>query len=284
MKRFARFAGLLVTAVLLSTSFAVCFAQAAPKNDPREQLLKEWIEAARYVAEKTQDKQALEIMQFIDKHGISVLPVKEGVFFPGDTIKGIKNFGILVAIDGDEKVAEWLEKIINHPNVGASFNPDTKVVLVRGATKVSKIFKGIIMLHECYHAFRCINFPYDWRDVKTYCREERGAHEFQNRLTDILGGPEFVKFIDKEVESIKIPLGADLENQVVILEPKKLEVDRFFGPSQSQFEEAFRYSSMAIEINFKLFERKFKGDIEEKKAISLFKRYEEAGLLPDQED
>jgi hypothetical protein len=274
----------LSLAIILSSVAIVVFAnQTSFAEESRQQLFKEFITDSQWVADTTQDQQALEIMRFAKERGKFTVLTQTGLSIPNESEKRDKgSFGILVTIPGDENINAEISYILSNKYVGASFNPDYNLLIIRGTTKMSKAFRGIQGLHMLAYAKNYTENPYDWNDLPTFCREAVKVHEFQNRITDILGGPKFVRFLNKKVVGIKLPADTNFENEVVVIRNQRLNVDKFFDKALSDFETDYRGTSLSIELNFKLLERNFKGDIAEKKAMSLAERYIEAGFLPGQ--
>jgi len=247
----------------------------------RKELRDWWFKAAEKAASSTGDSEANRLVAFLRLNAILAEPFGD----QAKTLEASKSeewFYFVPLIEGDELSGEFWAKLLASPNVGASFNPGTGLLIVR-SDPISQDWAGIILLHEVRHVRDLITEEYNWQDNMTFCRKERDVHEFENRLIAKLGGERYQKFVDAEVQNMvgasrdaKLELG---ESMLTGTEYPQ-ELDKIFGVAKSDFERAVRATHVDIDVNFRLVDRYWKGNKEEQKAVMLFKLYKSTGILP----
>lgn len=244
-----------------------------------------WFKATEKVANTTGDKEARELVTFLQNNSVLVEPYGD----QGRTVETSKNsdkwFMFVPLMPGDENAGSSWAMMINSPNVGASFHPGTGVLTVRSEV-ISDLWAGIALLHEVKHVRDFINEGYNWQDNMTYCRKERDTHEFENRLIAKLGGNAYRNWLAMEVDGMatasreaKLNVG----ESILLGEKYPKELDEIFGVPRSEFERAFRATHCDIAANFQLIDKYWRGDKEEQKAVILFKLYRKDGILPTPE-
>lgn len=260
----------------------------APLEDSPENIAKrvlagnQWFTAMKALATSINDTEVNTVVAFFTNHASVSLPHSAGV----QTISRAKEgpaFYFIPLLSGDErKSAEWKKQATDKRSV-ARFLPDMKTLITHEDEPTSPLWKSVILLHETRHAYAFLTRPYNWRDEKLYCYEERDTHEFQNRVVSALGGTSYKTLLEEEVERIKKELaqtgklvGMNFPNRI----PYREEQEAIFGKAESQLEKDYRETSLWIHAHFTLIEREFKGDVTDRKALFLHTIYLRSGILP----
>lgn len=242
----------------------------------------EWLAAINTLASLLRDSEADKIADFFNNHSTLSLPHSMGV----QTISSAKknpSFLFVPLLRGDEKKSSRWESCVTAKHSVAQFLPDMKTLITHDDQATSPIWKGLILLHEGRHAYTYLTRPYDWKNEKLFCYEERDTHEFQNRMASNLGSVPYQTLLEEEIERIKKELEGT-GGVVGITFPDRIPYheaqEGIFGKAESEFERSYRESSLWIHANFVLLEREFKGDIADRKALFLRAIYIRNGILP----
>lgn len=257
-------------------------------EDSKESVVKrvaagnEWVAAMNTLASRLQDREADKIADFFNNHATLSLPHSMGV----QTVSSAKkspDFLFVPLLRGDEKKGSRWESYVTAKHSVAQFLPDMKTLITHDDQATSPIWKGLILLHEGRHAYTFLTRPYDWKNEKLFCYEERDTHEFQNRMAGNLGGVPYQTLLEEEIERIKKELdgtGSAVGKTFPNPMPYHEAQEDIFGKAESEFERSYRESSLWIHANFVLLEREFKGDVADRKALFLRTIYIRNGILP----
>src|SRR6185503_5206214 len=194
--------------------------------------------------------------------------------------------GFVVIMTGEQMPGPHWQNIASNKGFGANFFAESRTIVVRDHAPTSPIWKGIILLHEGNHAGTAIFAPYNQKDPMLFSMDERDSHEFENRLLSALGGKPYELLLNREVERMKLLIlskGDEIGSLFVGRTDYNSDLDKIFGPAQSQFEKDYRQTHVWLHAVFTMLDRECKqGDIEMIKAKFLHDRYEESGILPSQ--
>lgn len=242
-----------------------------------------WIGDAVTVAQKSGDVQALQVSHFLQENSVLAEPEPRGVRFVEGAENNKRWFAIIPLVVGDENLGPNVRRFTSANDPGfAHFLPDQRAMIVKSHVRISPLWRGIITLHEGNHALEFISERYNWRDQKIFCEKERDTHNFQNRVTEKIGGESYRVFlaslaseIKQEMQKKGVPLGQGIWHRSHSFP----ELDAIFGPPESGLERDFRETSVWIHAYFVLYESVFGKDAEEKKALFLKTLYK-GNVLP----
>ena len=249
----------------------------------RSVLRSNWLAAARAVATKSANAQAQEVISFLEANNILVEPTVEGVKLL-ETSKDKNWFGFQLLVQGDGRISPVWEEMYTVANASfvANFNADVRMLVVKSHIPTSETWKGIVLLHEGNHALQCIMRRYDFHDPQVFCDEERDTHEFQNRITEKIGGERYTSFVNAlsvELEE-KLRKKGYKPGEVVYRRDRHFsELDDIFGPSESALERDFRETSVWIHASFIMLERAFGDQAPSQKSLFLKTLYNKSGVL-----
>ncbi|MFA7194002.1 MAG: hypothetical protein WC087_03745 [Candidatus Paceibacterota bacterium] len=251
----------------------------------RTKLYNQWFTAAKDIAQKTKDPEAIEICEFIEKSVLLAEPHPNGGRFLQGAREDQKHyFGLVMMCKGDQDAGfDWRRDYYSVAGSGARFMPDGPMMIIKSHIPTSTLKQGLILLHEGRHARQFLTQRYNWTDAKKFCEEERDTHNFQNRITSALLGESYTKLvidISHEYEKALADGGFKPGEALAHRSREFTEFDSIF-PAISKFEQDFRDTSIWIHANFIMLERAFGAEAENHKAIFLFQLYKESGIVPN---
>lgn len=249
----------------------------------RDTLRSLWITDAIAVADKSGDLQAIQVATFLKENNVLAKPEPQGVRF----IEGAENnklwFALVPLIVGDENLGPIVSRYTRADDPGfAHFLPDQRTMILKSHVKISPTWRGIITLHEANHALEFISVGYNWHDQKIFCEKERDTHNFQNRVTEKLGGENYRKLLKTLVEEIKTvhqKKGLDVGVGIWHRDHNYPELEIIFGTAESELERDFRETSVWIHVYFVIYEEHFGTTAEDQKALFLKTLYSQSGIL-----
>lgn len=266
------------------TPVPVMHASLAESLSQRSPLFEEWMRAARNIATKTGDEEAVAICDFIEQSALLAEPVENGArFLQAGREDQPTHFALVMMTDRDSALKDlhWRQIFSDTSGPGAFFKPDMMSMIIKSHVPVSDLKKGLVMLHEGRHARECLTRAYDWTNPRIFCEEERDTHDFQNRLTEGMLGKPYIDVVEKIADEIEHALdlaGVKPGEALPYRERSFTELDEIF-PVASQFERDFRDTSVWIHAIFRTLERHFGKDAQEQKALALLNIYERNGVL-----
>lgn len=278
-----------ITVVFLVAVFAVLVMFLSPaqanKKAERDKIVREYLEAAKAIAEKTKDSEALKIYTFLKNNYILGTPHQKGVRYLDDA--KTKTWVVIVPLlESDKKVGKRWKNILESENSGANFFPDARMIVLKKTNNFSSIWKGLFLLHEGKHARDFITEPYDWENHKVYCYKEAETHDFQNRIMSGLGGSKYKELLNKEMIRIENFVKSSGKNfdDVVVRIISYPELSNAFGLKnfKSVFEKNAAETGFWVHAYFGLIETRLQqqqGSVDYK-ARFLYREYMEAGILP----
>lgn len=208
-----------------------------PEKAKQARLLqKKWLEAAQYVVEQVNDKTANEIYEFILKNGVLCYPHEQGY----TVIEDFKNkeyfFAFVPLLDSVKDIPEL--KDLFSSDAAGYFLPDYRALIIKESPPVSKVWRGLIILHEGYHAKACLTDPHDWNNPQIFYQREVDAHSFQGRLMEKIGGEPYQQCLQQELERIENTTGIknDILQSFVDIQDYDPRLDEAFGASLSEYE------------------------------------------------
>lgn len=258
-------------------------AEVAKMVTQRKAIIQEWIAQADAIAQKTKNPQAIKIVDLLKTNGVMCRPNENGIQFlegatPGKTWVGF------VPIMKNEVMPnqKWKDMAESNDGAGAHYIADANTIVLLDSTPTSPIFKGIILLHEGNHAAIALFNPYDQSDLRLFCYDERDTHEFQNSLMAAVGGKVYQDMLNKEIQRMK-----DIDDKNGIRHadaftgrgPYNPELDKIFGPAQSQVERDLRQTHIWIHAVFTMIDMYGSGDKEDNKARFLRTMYHRQGMM-----
>ena len=257
----------------------------------RQKLVDRLFTAAQSVINKTHDPEAARVLAFLKKNAIPAEPF--GVDDPTDQPVRITNearsqhfFLLVPLVASDAKLGgAWTSSIKRHKkeNTFASFQPNTRLMIVPMDREVGQIMTGVSFLHEGYHAMNYLPSPHDWQDHKTFCRNERNAHKFENRLVAKLGGPLFTRFVAKEAKTSLERLRAEgkLGQSVPSIKKYPDFIYQIFELPKSGVNKDLLSTSIWVAIVFQTIDLYAdKTATEEEKARFMYSVYKQSNSLP----
>lgn len=227
----------------------VSAADSNMEHRKRVNVFRENLDAAIMVINKTQDQEAREIFSFFVKRAAPVGIVDGKLVTLIDLEKGhhkkdeILFVAILFKEDATRKddlgtlyrnvflANEAIEAAYLKPEIACV--PDFMVL--RGESKSSRYYRGLIFLHEIKHYFMHKNKQ---PVIKSDYPSEKEAYEFQSRLLAKIGGTDFVKIANdyadkliKEIENTTPP--PEIPKMYFLAPYYEIDLSKFFGGNLS---------------------------------------------------
>ncbi|MCX6782050.1 MAG: hypothetical protein NTW66_02960 [Candidatus Magasanikbacteria bacterium] len=242
----------------------------SPETDPkqleadrreRDKLRTEWMESAEEVAKITGDPQAREIIDFLRANTYLMRPESASTMRILETAEGKTTpTGLDIITEDDIKKIPGLDQKIHSVSAGAQYIPEIRVMVIYPEL-LGKISRGLVFLHEGMHAKVYGENRYDASNPAIYASREVDVHEFQNRLTQKIGGQEYQKILDAEVQKLGNSLRGEGTNQMI-------EIDNTYNTALdgaykstpiSKHEASFRQTCLGIDAIFRLLEKQNPG-------------------------
>lgn len=209
----------------------------------RYQMRDEWFGAAEEIVQKTKDKEAREVLEFMKSHSILSIPIPTGVYTLEDSSEG---FFLVPLLHGDERVSQlWRDIVSASPLAGPNIHMEDHMVILRDTSELSRLWKGIYFLHEMHHVREAAHGK-----GKIGHEEEREATEFQNRLMILVGGRRYQLLLDREVKRLGQSHGPEPG-------PYNPVLDEILGMAKSHTERILRQKYLWIHAHFVMFEKKY---------------------------
>jgi hypothetical protein len=294
------FSGLLVAFLLVNYSLgsrnwldlgAGFPSETDTELNERNQMFREWVHSAEEIVGATQDPTARNVLEFVKSSALMASPARIGAKYLEGGRDGITtHLGVVMLRPGDESAGpEWSNHTSSESNAGAHFQPNGPMMVIKSNIEFSRFAQGIVLLHEGRHAQRFLTTHYDWEQARAFCEEERDTHEFQNRITAEKLGTSYTVLVEKLAQEMKGVLAQAGYRPGEATAPRKRNFSEFdeLWPPASEHERDFRDTSVWIHANFLLLDEAFKVSGEfnqgaaDQKALFLFSRYEELGILGD---
>ena len=234
-----------------------CKTEDQPKQQtdwaPRKAMEKQWFDAAETVVDKTGDAEAREILVFLKTNVILcgfIDKEQVGCVEPPDRPHSI--FMQIILESDLRRIPDLKEQIAGEDKIGiAKFEaaPDRITVY---PFKISELFKGLIFLHEGFHALDYVRQPSDFENQM----HEVYAHSFENRLIEKIGGTAYHEKLEALI--------ADDQRRIDLLSggrPGQLsfpshsfdydhDFDRIFGNAESPQEQGARLLGFLLHVGF----------------------------------
>jgi hypothetical protein len=247
----------------------------------------DWLNAAEWVAQKTEDRHARQLVTFLNEKTI----IGEPVISPDEhndvkALWGARGPALLWIIPILEEDGGW-ESCGTTGLASARFLPQNSWIVLR-LEPLSRIWKGISLLQAADRAQAYLAMRYNWQDPNVYSEKGRDTNEFQNRLMTKLGGRTYADALDRELARIR---RTTKEKHLTVGEvypgraPYDLMLDEAFSPAKSDFERDERTTHLWIQAVFRWIDEDFPGttaEKEERKALFLRSAYARDGMLPRQ--
>jgi hypothetical protein len=261
--------------------------QTAEHRKVRSPLLKEWLDGIEACVDGgLKDDPDMPRLMGALTHGILSAPIPQGHVIlepPQDAVF----VSVIPTVPGDEKISPQWGAILQKNHAMAWFLPETNVIILRGDAKITKLWRGILFLHELDHADAYNTRHYDYTDIKVFCHEERKVHERQNRWVRTLGGKRYDMVVEREMERQRDVLRKVNQRPGEAFAPIEgydTLLDDIFGPSLSEREKDWRMTQVHIDAQFRLSDQLGGTDDEkaERRALFLKTVYVGAGLFQGQ--
>lgn len=253
-------------------------------NTRRCRLVQEWLQAAQMIAQKTQDKEALFIADFLNKNTIIGSPEKNGAVKALTSGSGQYLVAVIPILKDDENIP-FLKKYSSFPAI-ATFNYDKEMNMPFMVFKTNHSVSswiGFQILHEGFHALCYFRNP-QMQNHEEYCREEVSAHQFENRLLEKFAGKRYSELLGEYVSALTqankfsdlgvVEFLPDLDTFEDIQ-----ELEEIFGPSQSGPEYGTRKAAFFIHVIFNSIDRISGRKDDEAKSRYLLRVYLKSGVL-----
>lgn len=235
-------------------------------NDPkfrmneRRLLLKEYLKDARNLVE---DSEANTICDFLEREAVVIAPFFSNGkvrFIVGESAKSKNCILVMFVFKEDLSLSESFTNVMAMNHIGASYNPDTRILVVKTWHDVSKSWRSFLFLHEGRHAYESIVAPYDWKDSELFCLHERTTHEFENRLIAKVGGDLYESIMRKQIKELELGVAVinTYRGQLFLEDFIVSDLDKIFGKSKSEFERNLRYMHFWIDKYFRFFDKECK--------------------------
>lgn len=163
-----------------------------PKSDleKRNDRVMDWLRCAKYVADKSDDPEAKEILDFLRQNAV-VGTVKEGkkarYDYP-ERSKNPKDYVAILVLDKDDP-----QELLEFNSLG-SYLRNTKMITLRGIN-LPIVYRGLILLHEGSHALKHHKDVggINQRPKNERIEEELKVWEMEKRLVENLGDSDSLK-------------------------------------------------------------------------------------------
>ena len=164
---------------------------------------REWISCAKKMFEKTKLKEVEDILNFVKTHGASYAPTSYGVVSIGNENAIQPVFKIIVLFPDDAMLGGIWPVYLGGKLGAAGYNPVRRWLVLHNGDYLSDLTKGLMVIHEGRHAMQYLTHP-DWdsADAKTFCYDERDAHELEMRLLGILGRDGYSKYRKAKMQKL----------------------------------------------------------------------------------
>lgn len=253
----------------------------------RIKLREEWFQAGEKIIRITLVQKAYNILEFVKSHNVLSEPHPKGFRVIEEAkVHDGRSFFLIPVMEADTEISYYWKRtleIIPRKAIGI-FKPEDRLLLLFKSDFFSEVFKGIILLHEGYHAEDYLSERYDWNDPNIFTYHEIGAHELQNKITLIKGGKEYEILLGKRIARLesffysKHYLTGDIILDFSDLSANIIVFNKVFGKSKSDIEDNFRMTSFVIHAYFIFAEKNFKDPREAKKNL-MKSIYQEKGIL-----
>ncbi|MFH1535761.1 MAG: hypothetical protein ABIC96_01670 [Patescibacteria group bacterium] len=272
---------LLIDVLFLGLSFGD--EQAARQGvkdvnlEKRRAAVKDWVDCAHVVAQKTFDHEAYDMLEFFQKNAVYAFPTVikgKALIAKPIVLKGDERFTFLMLLEDDREIAPFFREEFDKLLVGDYYMAG-KVLTIRDKS-ISDIWKGLIILHEGRHVQAMVQTPYDWEDKMKKSEHERDVHIFQYRLAAAIGGEAYEKALQGEINKIEGPSSKTKESWVGAVEYDKA-LDKAFGPAKSQIEIQLRQVNLWIDAYFHIFDKNSGANSHKVKAVFLKNYYQSIG-------
>ncbi|MEI8344273.1 MAG: hypothetical protein WCF93_04975 [Candidatus Moraniibacteriota bacterium] len=268
----------VIVTCLLSFGFgSVCLADSLAE---RLASKVDFLQSANEVGKKIKDDEVRSLMNFLNKNAVLAAPHQDGLRFLENAEKQ-DSFMIVPVLESDKGISPYWDSIFLAENAAANFLPEIRAIVLKNSAAYSSVGKAIMLLHEGYHAYLFSQNPYEGRQSdQDYCYEEVKVHTFQNKVMTLLGGKLYQKILADEVS--RISKNAKITQDGFKLAGRTEYDERLalaLGKPISEKEQDFIQSGVWINAVFVFFDKNYKEDAIDKKALFLRMLYKESGIL-----
>ncbi len=252
----------------------------------REKVANAWAADIEMVGKKSGNKIAQGLATYFSYNSLLAKPHERGMRVmrrAQDRNEMAKVFILVPLIKGDESISPSWRNLCTNQNFAATF---ASQALILRATPMTAVWRGIVGIHETYHAWEAAHRPSEYEQNEyEFCNEEMNSHQLQNELVQKLGGNVYREVLKKEVAR----LVADAKKhkyQIGERVPTRLDdypmLDIAFGKPLSTMEAKLRGTSTWIHAEFTAIDLHGKGDEDAKndaKRNFLMSLYRQSGLI-----
>ncbi|MEI8143445.1 MAG: hypothetical protein WCG48_02425 [Candidatus Berkelbacteria bacterium] len=260
---------------------------APPANmKEREQIAKDWLDAAQDVATTLEAKEAVN---WVQEHQAPAYPVDNGGAMLVDDPKK-DTIGVVVLMDEDKILCDYWRQMIEQKGVGLRYISGDRMMQFR-PTKCTAKMKGLFALHECVHALDDAMHP---EVAKNATKEtsadiqvagELHAYMVQKENTTKVFGVQYQKLLDRKVEELYGMYQRDGKkvggSAYMSVQPTPA-LDDVCGKPASDMERGLRDSHFWLFINMSLIDRHMDDTEDEKRTAKLSyieNEYRQAGII-----
>lgn len=279
MKRGSLKKVLLAVVLIIIVSLAgMYFAGVFKSNvEKRAADIDEWIKCAEE-AEKATDgplrARITNIIDYIHQSAIVVEPA-EGTDLAMNDLTSVPNVKHPIAVvsikesDADKSEA-WRKLYYNNLSAFTLCLTDVPLLVLKGDIETSKLFKGIILIHEGSHALDYANgMMKSFSNFNSERAEsEYSAYKIGAEIMDNVGGKEYADLVNEKIEMIK-------KNGTKGCFSYDERLEEIFGKSLSQKEKSIRMLLNLLNIVFKANDQIYGEDGRRVSIDFLFKLYKE---------
>ena len=214
-----------------------------------ENKLNYWLRCAKDIALSTNSQEALELYNSILKKATLGIPIKDGVRCK-ESINLEETLKIIFVRPSDSNLHAIYHNFIYKTKYISSFYPSQRAIFIREKDKVTKLWKGLILLHEACHIKKEDN-------NKNSVEEEREVFEFEIGLLKIIGKRDYEEVVCSLMNSIE----KDFNKDSLIAQYKTpvydTRLNRIFGRPLSRREKDLRMTPIFTDSAFRVIDKKF---------------------------
>lgn len=249
--------------------------QHSSSETSREKIVSEWMSSAESIAIKTQDLEAMAVVSFLKEKKAVAEPIMGGFRTASQKPEGA--VFIMPLIEEDVKIDEYYRSLTEDQQTMAKYSNEYRILWINESIPTSRLWKGVLLLHEGMHARVHAERQYEPETPKTFSENERDTFILESRLMTLLGGESYKAGLLKKLRELKEGIREEGKHmQFPGSGPYNNILDEAFGLALSKTEQGARQTAMWIDAVFHLFDERYgveRGAVEKTGFMrSLYKR------------
>ena len=262
MKKFLSF--LLLAILILSACTKNEPAEPAvgidadPSYEKRAKVKTDYLASLKAISEKTGMQDIKTIYDFLNDHLVLASPKNENAILLEKNKKDKINFIPIFEEDiSQNKGWKELYSRIDHP---AGFFTQHRSIIVNTKQEMNELGKGLLLLHEGYHAYYYLNHAKKFENPEYYIVNDVNAYGITFIAMKVLGGEKYKPFYEK----IKKEVSKNTTFKDGVFEITKkpsIDYDRdlavFFGKAETDEGKRFLSNSCFMSALFEVMEQKY---------------------------